>query len=197
MIARLRGEVIEAESDALIVLCAGVGYHVYAPHSVIAEHGIPNTPIELYTTLIVREDEHILFGFANPRQRRLFQLLRDVKGCGPKISLALISTLGENGTVDAIAAQNPKAITAAPGIGARMAERIILELKDKVLELNITPGSAKAAVTQRSTLDDQLTEALLALGYRRQEFEDAANQARAESDDLNQQVLIALRHLKK
>ncbi|ARU41288.1 Holliday junction branch migration protein RuvA [Armatimonadetes bacterium Uphvl-Ar1] len=199
MIARLRGEVLEAESSPIVVDCHGVGYEVHIPHSVLVEHGIVGTPIDLYTCLVIRETDHTLYGFSNPRQRRLFEMLREVKGCGAKISLALISTLSEGGAVEAILTQNAKTLATTPGIGPRLAERIVLELKDKILELQIAPIPGRAAVTpvKSTPNDDPLAEALLTLGYRRQEFEDAAAIAREQSADLSEQVRIALRNLQK
>ncbi len=199
MIARLRGEVLEADSSPIVVDCHGVGYEVHVPHSVLVEHGIVGEPIDLYTCLVIRETEHTLFGFSNHRQRRLFEMLREVKGCGAKISIALISTLTEGGAVEAILTQNPKTLATTPGIGPRLAERIVLELKDKILELQIAPISGRAAVTplKSTSQDDQLAEALLSLGYRRQEFEEAAAQAREASDNLEEQLRHALRSLKK
>jgi holliday junction DNA helicase RuvA len=199
MIARLRGEVLEAESSPIVIDCHGVGYEVHIPHSVLVEHGIVGTPIDLYTCLVIRETDHTIYGFSNPRQRRLFEMLREVKGCGAKISLALISTLSEGGAVEAILTQNAKTLATTPGIGPRLAERIVLELKDKILELQIAPIPGRAAVTpvKSTTNDDPLAEALLTLGYRRQEFEDAAAIAREQSTDLSEQVRIALRNLQK
>lgn len=199
MIARLRGEILEAESSPIVVDCHGVGYEVHVPHSVLVEHGIVGTPIDLYTCLVIRETDHTLYGFSNPRQRRLFEMLREVKGCGAKISLALISTLSEGGAVEAILTQNAKTLATTPGIGPRLAERIVLELKDKILELQIAPIPGRAAVTpiKSTPNDDPLAEALLTLGYRRQEFEDAAAIAREQSTDLSEQVRIALRNLQK
>lgn len=199
MIARLRGEILEADSSPIVVDCHGVGYEVHVPHSVLVEHAIVGETIDLYTCLVIRETDHTLFGFSNPRQRRLFEMLREVKGCGAKISLALISTLSEGGAVEAIITQNPKTLATTPGIGPRLAERIVLELKDKILELQIAPIPGRAAVTPMKSTppDDQLAEALLTLGYRRQEFEEAAAKAREATDDLSEQVRIALRNLQK
>ncbi|MBL8067080.1 MAG: Holliday junction branch migration protein RuvA [Armatimonadetes bacterium] len=198
MIARLRGEVLEAGGSPIVVLCHGVGYEVHVPHSVLVEHALPGEPIDLYTRLVIREDEHTLYGFGNARQRALFEMLREVKGCGAKISLALISTLGEGGAVEAIASQNSKSLATTPGIGTRLAERIILELKEKVLELHSAIGGHDAHIPAKPLpQDDPLAEALLALGYRRQEFEEAAAQAREATGDLGEQVRHALRSLKK
>jgi len=199
MIARLRGEVIEASNQRLVILCHGVGYEVHVPETVAIELGILGETIDLYTKQVIREDEHSLYGFATARQKRLFELLREVKGCGSKTSLGVISTLGESGAVQAIAASDTKSLALTPGIGLRLAERIILELKDKILELQVgnLPGKAITTVIRPNPQDDPLAEALISLGYKRSEFEDAAAAAREETEDLSQQVRIALKRLSK
>lgn len=199
MIARLRGEVLEAERSPIVVLCNGVGYEVHVPHSVLTGQARAGEDIELFTRLVIREDEHTLYGFANARQRALFEMLRDVKGCGAKISLSLISTLGESQAIEAVASQNAKLLATTPGIGPRLADRIVLELKDKILELQspFSRGTAAVSTLKPMPQDDPLAEALIALGYRRQEFEEAATQARDATADLGEQVRHALRSLKK
>lgn len=199
MIARLRGEVIEASSQRLVILCHGVGYEVNVPETVAVELGIIGEHIDLFTKQVIREDEHNLYGFATARQKRLFELLREVKGCGSKTSLGVISTLSEAGAVQAIAASDTKSLALTPGIGLRLAERIVLELKDKILELQVgnMPGKAITTVIRPTPQDDPLAEALISLGYKRNEFEDAAAAAREETDDLSQQVRIALKRLSK
>lgn len=169
------------------------------PETVAVELGIIGENIDLYTKQVIREDEHSLYGFATPRQKRLFELLREVKGCGSKTSLGVISTLGESGAVQAISASDTKSLALTPGIGLRLAERIILELKDKILELQVghLPGKAITTVIRPTPQDDPLAEALISLGYKRSEFEDAAAAAREETEDLSQQVRIALKRLSK
>lgn len=198
MISRLRGQVIEVSAGRLVVLCGGVGYEVSVPESVVVEFGVMEAEIELWTRQVIREDEHNLYGFANGDQRRLFDLLRDVKGCGSKTSLNLIGSLGEGGVVEAIAAQDLKGLARAPGVGPRLAERIVVELKDKVLELRLEGAVNRAVVASRprpSAMDDELMEALLSLGYRRSEAEEAAHHARSEADGVEDQIKAALKRL--
>jgi len=198
MISRLRGQVIEVSAGRLVVLCGGVGYEVSVPESVVVEFGVMDAEIELWTRQVIREDEHNLYGFANGDQRRLFDLLRDVKGCGSKTSLNLIGSLGEGGVVEAIAAQDLKGLSRAPGVGPRLAERIVVELKDKVLELRLEGAVSRAVIASRprpSAQDDELMEALLALGYRRSEAEEAAHHARSEADGVEDQIKAALKRL--
>ena len=197
MIARLRGTVIEVGPSRLIVECGGVGYDVHVPDSVARHLGALETEVVLHTRQIVREDEQSLYGFASQEQRRLFDLLRDVKGCGSRTSLAIIGFLGEAATVTAIGTGDTHTLVKCPGIGARMAERIVVELRDKVTELQISDRIGKAVVAQRGAErpSDELVDALVALGYRRSEAEEAASHARNESDDVKSQLRHALRRL--
>ncbi len=196
MIARLRGEIVEASANRLVVMCHGVGYELFVPETVAAELGVIGETVDLHTRMVVREDDQSLYGFASEREKRLFELLREVKGCGPKASLAVISALGESGATEAIARADTRAITAAPGVGPKLADRIVLELKDKVLELHALPGSKRSdRAAFASSPTDELTEALIALGYRRNEIEEASRIAREHSEDLEDQLKIALRRL--
>lgn len=196
MIARLRGEVVEAGTNRLVVMCHGVGYEVFVPETVAAELGVLGETVDLHTRMVVREDDQSLYGFATEREKRLFELLREVKGCGPKASLSVISALGESGAVEAIGHADTRAITAAQGVGPRLADRIVLELKDKVFELSALPGSTRSGRAVTATLPtDELAEALIALGYRRGEIEEAARFAREQSDEVGDQIKIALRRL--
>ena len=177
----------------------GVGYEVLVPESVLV--GFP--PIGHEVTLLIRqtfrEDGTYLYGFSEAYQRRLFDLLTDVKGCGPKTSLALIGEVGENTVASAILAQDAKTLAKATGVGPRLAERIILELREKVAQepMNGRVASAVAAVRTTTVAEDDLVEALVALGYRRQDAEFAADQTRSESGDLPAQIRAALYVLKR
>lgn len=197
MIARLRGEILEAGSGRIVMDVHGVGYEVQVPESVLTSLGIVGEQACLFVRQIVREDDISLYGFANAEQRRLFDLLRDVKGCGSKISLSVISNLGEAATLAAIASQDAKLLARAPGVGPRLAERIIVELKDKASELAILDRiSAVVAPLDRSRRpSDELVDALVALGYRRGEAEAAADDVRGKADDVETQLKLALQRL--
>jgi Holliday junction DNA helicase RuvA len=192
MIARMRGEVIEAANGRVVVDANGVGYEVQVPESVFLAIGKTGQQVDLRIRQVFREDGQFLFGFLNAEQRRLFDLLTDVKGCGPKISLAAISELGENGVVSAIATQDTRMLARTPGIGLKLAERIVVELKDKVTELSLIQ---RAAVTITNGKADEVVDALIALGYRRQEAESAASEAKQEAETVEDQIKSALRRL--
>lgn len=192
MIARLRGEVIEVGTGRVIVEAGGVGYEVLCPESVLYVVGHVGHEVDLRIRQVFREDGQYLYGFLNAEQKRLFDLLTDVKGCGPKISLAAITELGETGVVSAIATQDMRMLARTPGIGMKLAERIVVELKEKVAELALVQ---RAAVKITAPPEDEVVDALLTLGYRRQEAEGAASAARSEGGTTEDQIKVALRRL--
>lgn len=198
MIGRLRGELLGIEGNLAVVNVAGVGYEVTVPEVVLVQLGSPGQPVDLITRQIFREDGVSLFGFLEPFQRRLFDLLMSVKGCGPKVGLALIGQLGEDTVASAILGQDARVLARASGVGARLAERIILELRDKIQEETLH-RKLLAAQTPRKPAQaaDELVEALIALGCRRGEAEAAAEIAREGAGEIGEQLKIALAHLRK
>jgi len=198
MIGRLRGELLEIENGMAVVDAGGVGYEVLVPDAVLIQLPLPGERVDLLIRQIFREDGVSLYGFLVPFQRRLFDLLLSVKGCGPKVGLALIGQVGEDSVASAILAQDARTLTRATGVGARLAERIILELKDKIQEESflrkVTPT---APAPKKAVPADELVEALLALGYRRNEAETAASTARDQADDVQDQIRVALRLLSR
>lgn len=197
MIARLIGRLLEAGEGRVVVECAGVGYEVNVSEAVLAALPDRGEQVDLYVRQVIREDDHALFGFLASEERALFDMLRGVKGCGSRISLSVLGTLGAGPAAAAIAAQDAKGLARAPGVGARLAERIIVELKDKVSsEFRPAPAAAAAKAAKPKPMDE-LVEALMALGYRRGEVEAVAEDARAEGEDLEAQLVAALRRLQK
>jgi holliday junction DNA helicase RuvA len=199
MIGRLRGELVEIEGLTAVVDAGGVGYEVQLPEIVLMQMPPAGERVDLLTRQIFREDGVSLYGFLVPFQRRLFDLLLSVKGCGPKVALSLIGQVGEDSVASAIVAQDARVLSRATGVGARLAERIILELKDKMAEEAFTRRveSAVAAKTKPAAPGDELVDALLALGYRRSEAEAAASNARETSENVADQIKIALRSLQR
>lgn len=198
MIGRLRGELIEVEANRALVECAGVGYEVQIPESVAALLPPTGETVTLLTRQTFREDAVVLYGFTEPFQRRLFDLLLTVTGCGPKAAMALIGQLGEDSVATAIVAQDTRVLRRATGVGAKLAERILLELKDKMQEETfMRKVGAAVRPTKPAPTDDELVEALLALGYRRNEAEGAAERARDQAEDVQGQIRAALTLLTK
>ena len=191
---------MEVEGNLAVVDCGGVGYEVAVPENVVPHLPAPGEPVDLRTRQIFREDGVFLYGFLQPFQRRLFDLLLTVQGCGPKVALALLGQVGEEAVAGAVLAQDSRALTRASGVGPKLAERIILELKAKMqeealarrLEAALTPKKKQPALPS-----DELVDALVALGYRRTEAENAAANAREQSDNVQDQLRHALRALQK
>ncbi|MEJ5170641.1 MAG: Holliday junction branch migration protein RuvA, partial [Fimbriimonadales bacterium] len=193
MIARLRGELLEVGDGVVVVEAGGVGYEVMVPDSVLLALPPVGERVDLTIRQVFREDGVALYGFAEPFERRLFDLLLEVKGCGPKIGLALLGQLGADAVAGAIQAQDTRALCRATGVGPRLAERIALELRDKIQEEALARKARTASRRPTAAPDDELVDALLSLGYRRAEAEAAAEQARAQAEGVEEQLRIALR----
>lgn len=131
MIGYIEGNVVSSEPQRIIVLTTqGLGYEVHVP----TVH-MPGKNVALFTTHIIREDAQSLFGFTTLDEKRLFEMLVDVNGIGPKSAFALIAHLGHQGVIQAITLENSSMLKEAPGIGKKSAEQIVLSLKDKITKL--------------------------------------------------------------
>lgn len=195
MIARLRGNLIEIGNGRVVIDCAGVGYEALVPEASLIALPPVGEFTELYTRQIIREDAHFLVGFLSDGDRRLFDLLTEVKGCGPKISLQIISDLGAETTLNAIATEDFKTLAKATGVGPRLAERIVVELREKVRQETFHRKISAPVPAARA--DDELVEALLALGYKRQEAETAAANVSNEGGSVEERLRLALRGLSR
>jgi len=160
MIASLQGVVEALGADFMVVNVNGVGFRVGVPTSVLSEGGVIGKEIKLYTHLHVREDEMSLYGFASPDGLRLFELLRTVSGLGPKTAMAMLSAMTADELTMAIASGSTEMLTSIPGIGKKTADRLILELKDKVGTVMIISQGGKMAQENSDVLS-----ALASLGY--------------------------------
>jgi holliday junction DNA helicase RuvA len=196
MIGRLRGNLIEVEASVATVDVGGVGYDVTVPEMVLVQFPQIGEFVDLYIRQIFREDGVSLYGFLNAAQRRIFDLLIEVKGCGPKIAVALIGQVGDEAVAQAIAGQDARALTRATGVGPRLAERILLELKEKIATEVLTRRIDRS-MPGKAIVTDELVDALLALGYRRAEAEVAADEARTQAEGVEEQLRMALRSLQR
>jgi Holliday junction DNA helicase RuvA len=160
MIASLNGIVDTIGADWMVVNVNGVGFKVSVPTSVLSEGGVIGREIKLFTHLHVREDELTLYGFAAPEDLRLFDILLTVSGLGPKTALGMLSAMSTDQLSLAIASASTELLTSIPGIGKKTADRIILELRDKVgAFVTVTPAGR---VAQENT---DVLSALTSLGY--------------------------------
>lgn len=191
MIRSIRGAVIGRGKDHLIVeLGIGIGalglkIFVPEPASAQAQEG---ASIQLHTYLQVREDALTLYGFLDEDELVLFEQLLGVSGVGPKVALSTLSTLTPDALRLALANDEPAVIARVPGIGKRTAQKIVLELKDKVA----APTSGLEALTQMTDLDTEVIEALTALGYSVVEAQRAVQNLPADADSVEERLRLAL-----
>ena len=165
MIGHLRGRLIRKAPPALIIDVNGVGYELEAPMSTFYRLPEVGSEVELATHLVVREDAHLLYGFATEDERRLFRDLLRVTGIGPKIGLALLSGIDVDTFMRCVEAQDVDALTRIPGIGRKTAERLLIEMRDRIRALGQLPASAPVPGSVAGARAEAYA-ALVALGYR-------------------------------
>ena len=181
MIATLSGKLKLRDPGRLIVDTAGVGYEVFVPLSTFYRMPSVGAEVELEVRQVVREDALLLYGFASPAEKQAFDLLMGIQHVGPKLALAILSVLAPKDLVAAISHEDVERIDAVPGVGAKVAERIVRELRDKVKELNLAaPVRMDAAASsnghaQAGSLIDDAVSALINLGYRPAEAKRAVD----------------------
>jgi len=166
MIGRLRGVLLKKEPPALLVDVGGVGYELEAPMTTFYELPATGEPVTLYTHLVVREDAHLLFGFARESQRHLFRGLLKVNGVGPRVALAVLSGLSNEEFIRAIQQEDIDRLTCVPGIGRKTAERLIVEMRDKLAGPVPTEASVSATSVAATDPVGEAVNALIALGYK-------------------------------
>lgn len=194
MIGRLRGTLLEKHPPWLIVDVAGVGYELEASMTTLLALPSAGESVSLYTHLTVREDAHLLFGFAREQERALFRALIRVNGVGPKLALAILSGMDENAFVRCILEEDAKSLMRLPGVGKKTAERLIVEMRDRFPHWE-HPGEGGAADAlsaptaqgshQTALLDAEA--ALVTLGYKPAE---AAKMLSGLDTELSTEALI-------
>lgn len=200
MIAYLKGELVTRLEDKVIIEVNGIGYGVYVPSTVMDT--LPNigTTIHLYTYMNVREDVMQLFGFASQEELDIYKLVISVNGIGPKGGLAILSSLSVNELRFAVASSDVKAISKAQGIGKKTAEKLIIELKDK-LHIEDALGGAEdtensKANVNRSANTNEVIQALVALGYDSSSALKAVSQVVNSSDmEVEELLKLALKNI--
>ncbi len=191
MIASLEGVVESLGADSAVIAVGGVGFRVYMPTSVLSTLGGVGKSVRLRTHLHVKDDDISLYGFATDAELWLFETLIGVSGLGPRLGLAMLSALAIEQLTMAIAAGRSEVLTAVPGIGKKMAERVVLELKDKVGAGLI--GEPVGQIAQENT---DVLAALTALGYSVGEASQAVAGLPSDSDmSLEERIKMALQSL--
>jgi Holliday junction DNA helicase RuvA len=163
VIGHLRGRLVRKAPPALILDVNGVGYELEAPMSTFYKLPELGSEVELHTHLVVREDAHLLYAFATEDERRLFRDLLRVTGIGPKIGLALLSGIDVDTFMRCVEAEDADALTRITGIGRKTAERLLVEMRDRIRALGQLPSASPKAGGSART---EAYAALVALGYR-------------------------------
>ena len=194
MIGKLQGIVDNIGDGFIILLVNSVGYKVFT-----AEYLTHKSTVELWIETVVREDSIRLFGFSSLQSQDLFNMLTGVSGVGPKVALAIMGTIKSDTLISAIATGDAKTIATAPGVGKKMAEKIIVELKNKVGGASDALFASDASMVATSSALPDLLMALESLGYRRLDIIELAQKlVNANPDsDVSKLVPIALKEISK
>jgi len=192
MIGRLRGIILEKQAPNLVLDVHGVGYEVAAPMSTFVNLPALNNEVSLFTHLLVREDAQLLYGFATLRERLLFRSLLKVNGVGAKLALTILSGSDVDDFARSVQEGDAASLTRLPGVGKKTAERLIIEMRDRLKEVSGAMG-LKPVVSEAAKLagaKDEASEALVSLGYKLAEAEKMIRSL--DSDGLTTEEIIKL-----
>lgn len=194
MISYIRGELVGVQEDRIIVDVGGVGYGIFMSAQTMSRLPQTGNEVKIHTYLNVKEDAMQLFGFLTRDDLKVFKMLIGVSGIGPKGGQSILSVLSPDDLRFAVMAGDVKAISSAPGIGRRMAEKIIVELKDKldiedVLEHATSPAGVSVEAAQENEVQKEAVQALVALGYGNTEALKAVRQIAVGEDSRVEDVL--------
>ena len=192
MIGRLRGEIVHRQPPFLMLEVNGVGYELEAPMSTFYNLPTGSEQVILFTHLAVRDDAHVLYGFSSDSERTLFRALLRVSGVGAKMALAILSGMSAGDFTRCVQAEDTAALVRLPGIGRKTAERLIVEMRDRLDRLDGVSGVTHTAAAKGSAITDNPVSdavgALIALGYKPVE---ASRMVRAvDSEGLNSEEII-------
>ena len=173
MIAHVSGILESTDKNSIVIDVDGIGFKIFASNNLLSEMPPVGEKIKVYTEQIVREDSNSLYGFSSKEEKNLFNALLSVSGIGPKSALSLVSGMPASELVSAIAQGNVSAISSIPGIGNKTAQRIIVELKEKIAKTYAVPSSemAKGFAGDQGLVSDAIS-ALVTLGYSPREARD-------------------------
>lgn len=191
MIAHIEGVVLTKENNALIINVGGVGVEIFATRVALDKAQVSER-LSLHTRLIVREDALILFGFSSTQERDIFDILIKVSGVGPRLAIAILSTLSADNLRNAVTGERPELLTRVPGIGKKTAQKILLELKDKLpVGLDAIPQ-----VDEPDHINSDVMDALLALGFSVIEAQTALQALPPDTpEDPQERIRLSLQYL--
>lgn len=202
MIGFLRGMLLQKQPPILLVDVNGLGYELEAPMSTFYALPDEHNEVALYVHLVVREDAQLLYGFSDQGQRQLFRSLLKINGVGPRVALAILSTLSTQEFIDCIHHGDTATLTRVPGIGNKTAERMIIDMRDRIDVLGYAPppNQADDATAHRHMPDTPIQDAigaLMALGYKSAEANRAVNAVKEQSRQRDDLIRNALQFLIK
>lgn len=198
MIGRLRGTLVEKLPPEVLIDVNGVGYEVMVPMTTLYQLPEPGGELVLYTHLVVREDAHLLYGFADRGSRALFRDLIKVNGVGPKMALTIMSGIDSDEFVRCVRNNDAAALVRLPGVGKKTAERLLVEMRDRLKAWQTTGGGVVDAALAGNGSRDRLAEAeaaLIALGYKPQEAARAISGVGDDSLSSEELIRIALKNM--
>ena len=181
MIGSLRGTLMSKQAPQIIIECQGVGYEVETPMSTFLDLPSIGDELFLHTHLLVREDAQILYGFGSLEERSLFRMLLRISGVGAKMGLAILSTMSVADFQRCVEYEDAATLVKIPGVGKKTAERLIIEMRDKVDALMSDSASPSLAVSNHSAASEAV-EALQALGYRAVDAEKMISRAQQQGE---------------
>lgn len=202
MIGRLRGTLAEKQPPLLLVDVGGVGYEVEAPMSTFYQLPALGETVVLHTHLVVREDAHLLFGFASESERRLFRTLIKVNGVGAKLALTILSGISADEFARCVQENDTAALVRLPGVGKKTAERLIVEMRDRLADWEgdiVLPGSAPTAAAATPVQDEtrDAISALVSLGYKPPEASRLVSKVETEGLSSEEIIRAALKQAVK
>ena len=205
MIALIRGELLLKSAPTVVVEAGGLGYEIEVPMTTFYELPELGSPVQLFCHFVVREDAQLLFGFHDGKSRDFFRTLIKVNGVGPKMAVAMMSTLTTDELIQSVNENQVARLVKIPGVGKKTAERLIIELRDKLAAFASAGGAAKANVSSTAqnvsgdTMIEEAESALITLGYKKSDAEKMVSAAWKLGEYSRSQDLIraALKTLSK
>lgn len=205
MISQLTGTIVEKTPPDIVLNVSGVGYEIQLPMTSFYQLPAENEVVTLFTHFVVREDAQLLFGFVERLERTLFRVLIKANGVGPKLACTILSGMSASQFVDAVMNEDITALVKMPGVGKKTAERLVVELKDKLNDIEaIKPFSPSQKIMGQTTqpllkptlnAHDEAVSALMALGYRRNQAENSVKKIATEDATSEQLIREALKSM--
>ncbi len=202
MIGRLRGTLLQCQPPMVLLDVNGLGYEVEVPLSALPDLPLPGNPCELHTHLVVREDAHLLYGFLARQDRDIFRLLIRASGIGPKLALAILSHMSVAELVRSVQEENIARLTRLPGIGKKTAERLVIDLRDRLRQWQAEaqgagPDTRTTVIEPPADPCAEAEAALLALGYRPAEASRAISQVYQPGMERDTLIRLVLKGMAK